>query len=284
MKRVWFVAVPALLAGVLFLARGSGLTAQQPAAAPSPQPAPAPAAVPEIPFDSSTDFLKYSPDMNFGEVLGVAINSKSHLVVLNHPGSATQGPLYGNASTQLLEFDCDRQVRSRDRQERLRPRLRPRHPLRQVRQPLGRRQGHERRHAVQSRRLRHDEPGPPAGRAGRSRGVLVPRRARRRAAAAQPTATSGGPTDIAWDSDDNIYISDGYTQLARRQVRQARQLGEVVGLARTGGAHANQNPGQFNTPHNIARRPPEQRLRRRSQQPPHPGVRYATATSSGSSS
>ena len=26
-------------------------------------------------------------------------------MVLNHPGSPTSGPLYGNASTQLLEFD-----------------------------------------------------------------------------------------------------------------------------------------------------------------------------------
>ena len=67
--------------------------------------APQNANVPKIPFDTSADFLKYSPDMNLGEVLGVAVNSKGHVVVLNHPGSATSGPLYGNASTQLLEFD-----------------------------------------------------------------------------------------------------------------------------------------------------------------------------------
>src|SRR5439155_1727634 len=67
--------------------------------------APSRASVPTIPFDSSADFLKISPDMNFGELLAVAVNSKGHVVVLNHPGSATSGPLYGNASTQLLEFD-----------------------------------------------------------------------------------------------------------------------------------------------------------------------------------
>jgi hypothetical protein len=78
-----------------------------PAAQAPPQPSrPEPArAVPTIPFDTQTDFLKNSPDMNFGEVLGVAVNSRGHVVVLNHPGSATSGPLYGNASTQLLEFD-----------------------------------------------------------------------------------------------------------------------------------------------------------------------------------
>src|SRR5580765_4797919 len=67
--------------------------------------APQNANVPKIPFDTSADFLKYPPDMNLGEVLGVAVNSKGYLVVLNHPGSATSGPVYGNASTQLFEFD-----------------------------------------------------------------------------------------------------------------------------------------------------------------------------------
>jgi hypothetical protein len=38
-------------------------------------------------------------------VLGVAVNSKGTIVVLNHPGTANGGPLYGNATTQLLEFD-----------------------------------------------------------------------------------------------------------------------------------------------------------------------------------
>ena len=60
---------------------------------------------PEIPFVSVPNYLKYSPEMNLGETLAVAENSKGHLLVLNHPGSATVGPLYGNATTQLLEFD-----------------------------------------------------------------------------------------------------------------------------------------------------------------------------------
>src|SRR5947207_1383206 len=61
--------------------------------------------VPVIPFDSQLDFLKYSPNQNLGEVLGIAVNSKGQVLVVNHPGSSTAGPLYGNASTQLLEFD-----------------------------------------------------------------------------------------------------------------------------------------------------------------------------------
>ena len=60
---------------------------------------------PKISFDANIEFLKYPASMNLGEVLGVAINSKGHIVILNHPGSGTSGPLYGNASTQLFEFD-----------------------------------------------------------------------------------------------------------------------------------------------------------------------------------
>src|SRR3954452_2334034 len=75
-------------------------------AQPAPQ-APADASVPKIKFESVPEFLKYSPDMNLGEVLGIAINSKGTLAVLNHPGSATVGPLYGNASTQIFEFDAN---------------------------------------------------------------------------------------------------------------------------------------------------------------------------------
>ena len=62
--------------------------------------------VPLIPFESVQDFLKYPPTMNLGEVLGVAVSAKGRIIVLNHPGSATSGPLYGNATTQLLEFDA----------------------------------------------------------------------------------------------------------------------------------------------------------------------------------
>ena len=62
--------------------------------------------IPLIPYESVPNFLKYSPEMNLGETLAVAVNSKGHIMVLNHPGSANSGgPLYGNATSQLLEFD-----------------------------------------------------------------------------------------------------------------------------------------------------------------------------------
>src|ERR1700730_9692752 len=59
--------------------------------------------VPEIPFDSVPDFLKLPPGMNFGEVPGVAVNSKGHVFVFTRSNSAG-GPAYGPAAAQLLEF------------------------------------------------------------------------------------------------------------------------------------------------------------------------------------
>ena len=63
--------------------------------------------VPKLQYRAIYDFFKITPDTNFGEVLGVAVNSKGNVVVLNHPGTASSGPLYGNATTQLLEFDAN---------------------------------------------------------------------------------------------------------------------------------------------------------------------------------
>lgn len=67
--------------------------------------------VPLIPYECVPNFLKYSPEMNLGEVLGVAVNSRGYIMVLNHPGSASNGgPLYRNATSQLLEFDYNRRI------------------------------------------------------------------------------------------------------------------------------------------------------------------------------
>src|SRR5262245_32507168 len=53
-------------------------------------------AAPEIPFDSVMDVLKLPADVNFGEVAGVALNSKGHFFIY-HRGR----------QTQLFEFDKD---------------------------------------------------------------------------------------------------------------------------------------------------------------------------------
>jgi streptogramin lyase len=75
-----------LLTGVVF--------AQQPAAP-----------VPEIAFDGNVDALQVPADMQFGEVAGVAVNSKGHVFAFSR--SNTTGPAYGAAAAQLLEFGPD---------------------------------------------------------------------------------------------------------------------------------------------------------------------------------
>src|SRR5260370_23981064 len=76
---------------LLFLAAASSLLAQQPR-------------VPEIPFRSIPGFLKLPTDLYLGEVAGVAVNSKGHVYVFSR--GHTNGPAYGAAAAQLLEFDA----------------------------------------------------------------------------------------------------------------------------------------------------------------------------------
>jgi DNA-binding beta-propeller fold protein YncE len=60
-------------------------------------------AVPVIRFDSVAEPLKLPNDIYFGEVTGVAVNSRGHVFVLSRGN--TSGPAYAAAAAQLLEFD-----------------------------------------------------------------------------------------------------------------------------------------------------------------------------------
>jgi DNA-binding beta-propeller fold protein YncE len=82
---------PGVMLVLLFLLGGSAF-AQQPQA-------------PEIPFRSVADFLKLPPDLYFGEVAGVAVNSKGHVFVFSRGN--TTGAAYGASAAQLLEFGAD---------------------------------------------------------------------------------------------------------------------------------------------------------------------------------
>src|SRR5579863_1216503 len=173
-------------------------------------------APPKIPFESDLHFLKLNYQMNLGEVLGVAVNSKGMVVVLNHPGSATSGPLYGNATTQLLEFDSTGKfVRELgkgvyglgyghgvrfDKYDNLWVVDKGTHaamrfnPAGLVTLNLGRRPEGP------------DEPeyykGNGIGQGGAATSVF--------SAPRHIDSYFRAPTDVAFDSDDNIYISDGY--------------------------------------------------------------------------
>ena len=58
--------------------------------------------IPEIQYHSVPDFLQLPADLYFGEVSGVAVNSKGHIFVFSRGN--TTGPAYGAAAAQLLEF------------------------------------------------------------------------------------------------------------------------------------------------------------------------------------
>src|ERR1700752_31008 len=58
-----------------------------------------------IHFDSVPDPLKLPRDLHFGEVAGVAVNSKGHVFILSRGN--TTGPAYGAGAAQLLEFGPD---------------------------------------------------------------------------------------------------------------------------------------------------------------------------------
>src|SRR6195256_1885282 len=69
-------------------------------------PAFAQQSAPELAFDSVPNFFKLPNGMNFGEVPGVAVNSKGHVFVFTRSNSAN-GPAYAPTAAQLLEFDSN---------------------------------------------------------------------------------------------------------------------------------------------------------------------------------
>jgi hypothetical protein len=66
-------------------------------------PALAQTSVPEIPYDAPAEYFSYPPEMNLGEITGVAVNSKGHVFMVSR--SNATGNVYGGLATQLLEFD-----------------------------------------------------------------------------------------------------------------------------------------------------------------------------------
>src|SRR5437870_8757196 len=195
--------------------------------------------VPEIPYDSVPDFPKLPPGMNFGEVPGVAVNSKGHIFVFTRSNSAT-GPAYGAAAAQLLEFGPKGEF------------------LREIGKGL---YAWSEAHSV-----RIDKDGNiwaidkgsdmiiKFNQAGRVVWVF----GRRKEAADEgakpwehvnpPLPPIDGlfrqPTDVAWDSEGNIYITDGYVNSRIAKFDKNGDWVKSWGEPGTG-------QGQFNTPHTI---------------------------------
>ncbi|MGH9253476.1 MAG: peptidyl-alpha-hydroxyglycine alpha-amidating lyase family protein [Vicinamibacterales bacterium] len=201
--------------------------------------------VPRLPLEVVPDFLKYAPTMNLGETLGVAVNSKGEIVVLNHPGSPTSGPLYGNATTQLLVFDRSgkfvREIGQGvyglgyahavrfDRYDNLwvvdkgTNSVMKFNPAGYVTMNLGRRpEGYE---------GEYHRPEPPK--------------------AVPVDGLFNGPTDIGWDAQDNIYVSEGYVNNRIAKFDKNGNWVKTWGQYGEGGEHANLNPGHFRNVHTM---------------------------------
>lgn len=198
----------------------------------------------EIPFDS-VPFPRLTPDRNLGEVLAVAVNSKGHVVVLNHPGSAGTGPVYGESTTQILEFDEKGNY------------------VREIGRGV---YGLAYAHSVRFDRydnlwvvdkatmsvMKFDPQGMVVMNLGRR--DEGPDEPRYRHADPPPTPVDGyfnGSTDVTWDKDDNIYVSDGYFNSEIAKFDKHGYWLKRWGAPGKGGEHANENPGQFSNPHNI---------------------------------
>jgi len=194
---------------------------------------------PDIPFDSIPDFFKLPPGMNFGEVPGVAVNSKGHIFVFTRSNSAG-GPAYAPAAAQLLEFGPKGEF------------------LREIGKGL---YAWSEAHSV---RIDKDDniwaidkgsdmviKFNPAGR-------VVMTFGRRQEGADDDTKPWGHPdpplpavdglfrqpTDVTWDSQGNIYITDGYVN---SRVAKYDKNGDWV---KSWGEKGN-GPGQFRLPHAI---------------------------------
>ena len=195
--------------------------------------------VPEIPFDSIPEFLKLPAGMNFGEVPGVAVNSRGHVFVFTRSNTAG-GPAYGPAAAQLFEFgpkgeflreigkglyawseahsvriDKDDNIWAIDKGSDMVIRF---NPAGRVMMTFGRRSESS------------DEGAKPWGHPD------------------PPLRPSEGlfrqPTDVAWDSSGNIYITDGYVN---SRVAKYDKNGDWI----TSFGDKGTGPGQFRIPHAI---------------------------------
>jgi len=197
-------------------------------------------AVPAIPFESVKDPLQLPNDMYFGEVTGVAVNSKGNVFVLSRGN--TTGPAYAAAATQLLEFDSSGKF-AREIGKNLYAwsfghtvRIDPKdniwvtdkgsdmvvkfNPAGRVEMVFGRKQEASDKETGPLERDRHP---PLPAEPGRFRQV----------------------TDVTWDPAGNTYISDGYVNSRVAKVDKDGNWLKSWG-------DRGKKPGEFNTPHSIA--------------------------------
>jgi hypothetical protein len=185
--------------------------------------------VPEIPYESAPNFLKFPPNLYLGEGIGIATNSKGHIFVYTR-----------SQRTRLFEFDPNGTF------------------IREIGEGL---YGLVFAHAV--RVDAHDniwvvDEGSNMVIKFNPEGRVVMTMGRRPepadAVAVVPPAPDGTnpgkyvfnrPTDVGWDADGNIFVTDGY---GNSRIVKYDKNGKFVTQAGTKGSE----PGQLNLPHSMA--------------------------------
>jgi DNA-binding beta-propeller fold protein YncE len=218
-------------------------------------------AVPTIPFESIREPLKLPNDIHFGEIAGVALNSKGSIFVFSR-GNVT-GPAYMATAAQLLEFDRNGKF-VREIGKNLYAwsyahavRIDPQDNIWVVDKgsdtivkfnPEGRVEWvFGRKGEASHYQLPPDTASTLTGllsRAGLAMKPPTPNNARNPV----PVHRDGyfnQPTDVAWDAQGNVYFSDGYIN---SRVAKASNRGEW--LASWGSL--GDGPGEFDTPHGLA--------------------------------
>jgi DNA-binding beta-propeller fold protein YncE len=196
--------------------------------------------VPEIPFDSVPNFLKLPPDMNLGEVSGIAVNSKGDVAVFTRSNSAG-GPAYGATASQVLLFDKTGKF------------------VREIGKGL---YAWSYAHAIRYDRddnlwaidkgsdmiVRINPEGHVTMVFGRKKEASDDAEPWTRVTPPRPPVNGQfrQPTDVAWDAEGNIYISDGYVNA--RVAKFTKDGDWVASLGEPGGGKL----GLLNTPHSIA--------------------------------
>jgi len=186
--------------------------------------------VPEIPYDSVPNFLKLPPGMYLGEAIGIATNSKGHVFVYSR-----------RENTRLFEFDQNgafvREIGegSYGFEFAHSVRVDPQDNIWVVDEgtnlvmkfnPAG--------HIVMV--LGH-RPDVIAGAVSTAPGPVPP----------PEKYGFGRPTDVAWDPQGNIFVSDGYVNHRVVKFDKNGRFLKQVGSEKSGKEH-----GQFNLPHGIA--------------------------------
>ncbi len=195
--------------------------------------------VPEIPFDSNPNLLKLPPDLYLGEVSGVATNSKGHIFIFSRGN--TTGPAYAAAAAQILEFDANGKY------------------IREIGKNL---YAWSFAHAIRVDKddnLWAVDKGSDMMIKFNPEGRVVMVFGRKKEASDEgaeawkhprpPLPPVDGqfrqPTDVTWDTQGNIFLSDGY--INSRVAKFDKDGHWVKSFGEPGSG-----PGQLNTPHSIA--------------------------------